>query len=130
MKMGAMAVPLGLCLLYTSYQRDYGREIDLPAVARTLAGLDFADILVYGGEPLVRPGAVRALMDAYPGKGFFIATNGTLDRRGILDRADGILLTLESFFPSRQPPCRAFGAEAFKTALGVLDRYAEKTRCV
>lgn len=110
------------------YQRDYGREIDLSAVARTLAGLDFADILVYGGEPLVRPGAVRALMDAYPGKGFFLATNGTLDRRDILDRADGILLTLESFFPERQPPCRAFGTEAFRTILGVLDRYAEKTR--
>ena len=67
-------------------------------------------------------------MDAYPGKGFFVATNGTLDRRDILDRADGILLTMESFFPERQPPCRAFGRGAFRTVLGVLDRYAEKTR--
>lgn len=110
------------------YQRDYTRELDLDAVSRTLAGLEFANILLYGGEPLVRPGAVLALMDAYPDKGFLIATNGTIDRRDILDRADGILLTLESFFPGRQPPYRAFGGKAFGTVLSVLDRYESKTR--
>lgn len=111
------------------YQRDFTREMDLEAVCRTLRGMNFANILAYGGEPLIRPRAVRALMDRWPGKGLFLATNGTTPggaSRALCDRADGILLTLETFLPRRQPPFRRFGPAAFRAVMDLLDRHADK----
>ena len=88
------------------YQDDYpcGRKEMRPdAVFAALDRLTPANIVLYGGEPLTRPGAARAIMARYPKKGFILHTNGTLGGEGvrdILERCDHIFLTLESFSPS------------------------------
>ena len=110
------------------YQRNFTRDMNIDAVCRTLEGMEFANILLYGGEPLVRPFTVRSFMARWPGRGFYLAANGTVPDWEIYDRVDGILLTLESFLPQRQPRFRDFGRGAFRTIMTVLDRYAEKIR--
>lgn len=110
------------------YQRNFTRDMNIDAVCRTLEGMEFANILLYGGEPLVRPFIVRSFMDRWPGRGFYLAANGTVPDWEIYDRVDGILLTVESFLPQRQPSFRDFGRGAFRTIMTVLDRYADKIR--
>ena len=114
------------------YQDDYpcGRKDMRPdAVFAALDRLNPANIVLYGGEPLIRPGAVRTVMERYPQKGFILHTNGTLGRNeaDILERSDRIFLTLESFFPERQPKGRAMSRVLF---MGFVEWYADKIRVI
>lgn len=110
------------------YQTDWSRELDVDKAAATLEGRDFTDLLLYGGEPLFRPRTVRAVMERWPDKGFFLATNGTIVNEKLLDAVDGILLTLESFLPESQPPLRRFPWAMHARALAVLERWGDKVR--
>ena len=118
------------------YQDDYpcGRKEMRPdAVFAALDRLTPANIVLYGGEPLTRPGAARAIMARYPKKGFILHTNGTLGGEGvrdILERCVHIFLTLESFFPERQPKGRSMSRALFVRLMGFVERYADKIRVV
>lgn len=117
------------------YQSDYpcGRKDMRPdAIFAALDRLNPANIVLYGGEPLTRPDAVRVIMEHYPEKGFILHTNGTLGRNGadILERSDRIFLTLESFFPERQPEGRAISRVLFTRLMRFVERYADKIRVI
>lgn len=118
------------------YQDDYpcGRKDMRPdAVFAALDRLNPANIVLYGGEPLSRPRPVRTVMERYPEKGFILHTNGTLGESGvqdILDRSDRIFLTLESFFPERQPRGRAMSRAQFARIMRFVELFADKIRVI
>jgi uncharacterized protein len=57
-----------------------------------------ASLIFYGGEPLLRPDLVSALVEHAPAKRFLVQTNGLLlDRlpRGVVNRLDTILVSID-----------------------------------
>jgi uncharacterized protein len=75
-------------------------EYDLDTLATFLAGDPSPSVTFYGGEPLLRPDLITAIMERIPQVKYLLHTNGTL-----LDRlAPSILRRLQTIFVSLDGP--------------------------
>ena len=108
------------------YQDMYSEELDLDKAAIAIESLNPKNIVLFGGEPLVRTGTVEKLLGMYSNKGVILHTNGTIYNKDILDEVDVIYLTLESFIYERQPQFRKMSKKQFETLLRITDEYGHK----
>jgi MoaA/NifB/PqqE/SkfB family radical SAM enzyme len=111
---------------YQNDYADYSQTLNLEEAYKAIDILNPKNIVLYGGEPLIKPDIVKSIMNKYPNKGFLLHTNGIIINREILDSVDLILITLESFLKQRMPQYRQMTDSQYKNMIQTLNNYKNK----
>ena len=111
------------------YQKDYSnysQTINLKEAFKAIDVLGPKNIVLFGGEPVVQPKIVKAIINKYPDKGYILHTNGTIRNEEILDRVDAIYLTMEHFLKYKEAKYRPMTGKQYESMIGILNDYKDK----
>lgn len=107
------------------YQLAYNDIMDKDAVYEAVDKLNPKNLIMYGGESMLFPDLIEGFMDDFPDKNIILATNGTIWRPDLFDRAYMIMTTVESFFFMKSKN-RLYTRPQWDNLMKLIDNYKHK----